>query len=243
MNSKFKIQNSKLTAPTGFTLIELLIVIATIGILAALLMPVFASVSKHAIIQRAQSERDLLETAIESYNKYYGFYPPGNAGVSAQFPLGVLTNQLFYELEGTTTGVSGGNTNYTTLDDADTVLAATVQSAFGVSGFMNYSKGSAEDSKPAKNFIPGLSGAHFATNYLAGSTFISLVTAANSDPSYKPLPGILTLTGGNANPWRYLSPGIHNPQSYDLWIQVFVGGKTNLISNWKTDPEINSPLP
>jgi hypothetical protein len=45
------------------------------------------------------------------------------------------------------------------------------------------------------------------------------------------------------NPWRYVSPGVNNPNSYDLWIQLVIGGQTNLICNWNGQVQINSPLP
>jgi prepilin-type N-terminal cleavage/methylation domain-containing protein len=227
----------------AFTLVELLVVIAAIGILAAMLMPVMNHVAIHAVIQRAQSERAQLETAIQNYYSDRGYYPPGNSA-SPQTPYAALTNQLYYELEGTTTnGIQ--SVNYTTLDSASTMAGFAIPTAFGpgVTGFMNYTKGDTEDSKPAKDFLPALPAARLATNYVGRASFTILVTAANSDPNYQPLPGIVTMTGRNANPWRYLNPGVHNPNSYDLWIQIFVGGKTNLICNWKSDPEVNPTLP
>jgi prepilin-type N-terminal cleavage/methylation domain-containing protein len=245
-------------ARAGFTLVELLIVIAVIATLAALLMPVFHSVTIHSVLQRAQSERAQIETAIQNYYSDRGFYPPGNALASPTSMGWARTNQLFYELEGTTTtnfgfaGVANGGLSFTTLDRASTVVASPAMiSAFHVTSFMNYTKGGAEDSKPAKNYLPGLPASRMATNTILGfqgyniaeDDYVILVTAARSDPNYKPLPGIVTFTGANANPWRYLCPGVHNPNSYDLWIQIFVGGKTNLISNWKTDPEVNPALP
>jgi hypothetical protein len=45
------------------------------------------------------------------------------------------------------------------------------------------------------------------------------------------------------NPWRYVSPGVNNPNSYDLWIQLVISGQTNLICNWSDQILINSPLP
>jgi len=36
-----------------------------------------------------------------------------------------------------------------------------------------------------------------------------------------------------SNPWRYNSSNPrYNPKSYDLWIDVTVGGKTNRVCNW-----------
>ena len=46
------------------------------------------------------------------------------------------------------------------------------------------------------------------------------------------------------NPWRYNSSSpTNNPGSYDLWVQLSIGGKTNLICNWSKQVQINNPLP
>ena len=256
MKNKFSNRDTQSvsTLPSaGFTLVELLIVIATIGILAALLMPVFAGVSKHAVIQRAQSERDQLETVIDRYHAKYGYYPPGNANASAQNLYPTLTNQLYYELVGTTNIGTVAQPNFLTLDTRITNTPVLTQQAFGVSAFMNLSRSGAgtEDGVAAQSFLPGLKPAQIADLTVGKGLVTILCTAANSDPSYQPIiqqtasgpKPVLTEGGGNANPWRYLYPGVHNPQSYDLWIQIFIGGKTNLISNWKTDPEVNPNLP
>jgi len=230
----------KAPARAGFTLIELLIVIAVIGTLAALLIPVFAGVTKHSLIYRAQSERDQIETALERYHTYYGFYPPGNASASANNLAPALTNQLYYELEGTTTNGSAAIA-FTTLDSASTVAGTVLPSTFGpgVAGFMNYTKGSGEDLKNAENFFPGIKASQIASNGVVSV----LVTSVSSDANYIPMPGFTTLAGRVANPWRYLYPGVRNPSSYDLWIQIEVGGKTNLICNWNSQAQINPALP
>jgi prepilin-type N-terminal cleavage/methylation domain-containing protein len=204
----------------GFTLIEVLVVIAIIGVLAALAMYVFNSGEKKAIIQQAQSEREQLVTAIDSYHARYGFYPPSN-GAGNPPP-------LYYELIGTTTNATGAGTSFTTLDNASTVNAGTVQGTFGVGAFMNCTKGSGEDSTAAQTFLPGLKPGQIAGN---GTVYV-IVTAATSDPGYLPMPGFTSLSGHPANPWRYACPGSNNPASYDLWTQLSLGGKTYLICNW-----------
>ncbi len=40
------------------------------------------------------------------------------------------------------------------------------------------------------------------------------------------------------NPFRYIYPGTNNPTSYDLWIDLRISGKTNLICNWSHAPII-----
>jgi prepilin-type N-terminal cleavage/methylation domain-containing protein len=59
----------------GFTLVELLVVIAIIGILAALLLPVMATVIRKAKMAKAKTEAQAIATAVESYDSQYGRFP------------------------------------------------------------------------------------------------------------------------------------------------------------------------
>lgn len=214
----------------AFTLIELLAVIAIAALIAALIVTAGGAMVRKSNLQRAMSERDQLETAIEAYHAKYGFYPP--SGTNA------LINPLYYELLGTTASSTGTGTNYTTLDGGSQIAASVLPATFGVSSFMNCTRGSGDDAIPAQTFLSGLKSGEIASN---GSWNI-IVTAANSDAGYKPLPGVFSLAGRPANPWRYIYPGTNNPTSYDLWVQVLVGNKTNLICNWAKNPELNVPL-
>jgi prepilin-type N-terminal cleavage/methylation domain-containing protein len=68
----------KLTAPrrrAGFTLTELLVVIAIIAILAAMIMTVFASAQKHALVMKARTEIADIVNAINAYDTDYGRFP------------------------------------------------------------------------------------------------------------------------------------------------------------------------
>ncbi|HVU08761.1 MAG TPA: type II secretion system protein [Verrucomicrobiae bacterium] len=222
----------------AFTLIELLTVIAVIGVLAALLFPAFATVKKHALIQRAQTEMGKIEAALESYKSAYGFYPPDNTN-------NALVNPLYYELLGTTN--NGGT--YQTLDGSASINADTniVSQAFNgsISGFINCNRANEDESaRPAKNFLPELKSNQlgWVTNPPSpgGTTPVAvlLTSVGGPDASYKPL------GAQDLNPWRYNSHSpTNNPGAYDLWVQLVIGGKTNLICNWRKQVQINNPLP
>jgi type II secretion system protein G len=59
----------------GFTLIELLIVVAIIGILAAIAIPQFASYRKKAFDSAAQSDLKTMRTELEGYYADNYSYP------------------------------------------------------------------------------------------------------------------------------------------------------------------------
>jgi prepilin-type N-terminal cleavage/methylation domain-containing protein len=232
----------------AFTLIELLTVIAIIGVLAALILPVAGAVKKQSMIRTAQAEMAQLETAIDRYKSAYGFYPPSPTIPPAVGDPSTLFNQLFYELEGTTTG---DGTSYTNLGGSDIIAATDVPKAFpGINGFMNCSKPNADESLPqARNFLPDLKPNQIGrncTNTFHGTlnTFgvtLIITSVGGPDRSYKPLGPLMP---SDVNTWRYNSSSpTNNPGSYDLWVQLSIAGKMNLICNWNKQVQINSPLP
>ena len=217
---------------TAFTLIELLVVIAVIAILAALLFPVTAVIKKKRLISLAQAELANVETAIESYKARRGTYPPDNPG-------NFLVNQLYFELLGTTRDNLG---NYQTLDGSSQILKLEFPAFYGpnVSGFVNSSASAKGDDEKAaaeaflKNLKPNQSG-------VPNSAYLKIKILACSvqveDPASYPLPLALGSNPPGLNPWRYISTNpTNNPGSYDLWVDLFIGGKKYTVSNWSKKP-------
>jgi prepilin-type N-terminal cleavage/methylation domain-containing protein len=244
--------------PPAFTLIELLTVMAIIGVLAAFTLSVLGRLKRQQYIRNVQGEMAQLETAIDRYKAAYGFYPPDNPCGSLNNQLrGPLINQLYFELLGTTNVANppGSSPTYQSLDDPTIQIAqGDFINDFGsdgnghncVSGFMNCNKpGSGEDARAAQDFLPGLKPNQvvvFTNNFPGNTVPIKLIITSVGGPdiTYKPL-------GPNAsgiNPWRYNSSNpTNNPGAYDLWVQLSIGGKTNLVCNWSKQAQLNSPLP
>jgi prepilin-type N-terminal cleavage/methylation domain-containing protein len=211
----------------GFTLIEMLIVVAIMATLAALTFPILAAVKKTMIKNRATGAIKQLEAAIDGYQTKFGHYPPDNGGL-------YYTNQLYYELLGTT-NVPASPPYFQTLDGSATMMASDVPVVFvNVSGFINCSRpgGSGDEAPTGMSFIlGGLKANQFAVTLIGGKNCTVLGAALDGPFTFT------TVNGQQINPVRYNSSNPrYNTKSYDLWIDVIVGGVTNRISNWSDQP-------
>ncbi len=71
----------------GFTLIELLIVIAIIGILTAIALPIYSNMQARARIAKAQADLRGLNSALVAFGAHCGDVPPTTAPFTSAAPL------------------------------------------------------------------------------------------------------------------------------------------------------------
>jgi type II secretory pathway pseudopilin PulG len=210
-------------------------VIAIIGILAGLLVPLAGIATTKMRIARVKAELNAYVNAIETYKLETGEYPPDNGNLKNfntnnnyfAYQSNAALNPLFYELTGTlfkNTPTPG----YEKVQDRDFVPVTDIKTVFKVEGLRNSAR--------VKEDIDykGFSVKESQTQRILPSTY-----GAGVEVLVVPVPGPFNLVSSNGttkfNPWFYdaSSTNRHNKNSFDLWAEISVGGKNQVIGNWK----------
>ena len=99
----------------GFTLIELLIVVAIVGILASIAIPLFNSVQGRARVAKAQADVRSLSSAVSVYSAHYGTIPTalGEMTVSGTNNQGQTAGPVIAAIPTTPVGWTPSNAIYT----------------------------------------------------------------------------------------------------------------------------------
>jgi prepilin-type N-terminal cleavage/methylation domain-containing protein len=226
MEQEMRDQKFGARAQNGFTLIEILVVIAIMGIVAAMVLTAGQYASKVKKETAVKAEREKLQTMIDNYQSKLNFYPPDNGILinpqilnnPALYDGYTASNPLVYELTGgsnnTSFAVVFNNNNLTLIGPSGTYNAVFNRTAIANS-----------DASEPQNFFKPPPLPQDYTNY-PGTPVVGLVVPA-------------PITNGQLNFWHYdaSSPNRHNQNSYDLWAEFSVGSKNgNLVietnGNW-----------
>ncbi|MBO9709871.1 MAG: type II secretion system major pseudopilin GspG [Caulobacter sp.] len=83
MRKSLRADEPRLTADEGYTLTEMLVVIAIIGLIAAVLTPALMGQLGRSRVKAAQLQLDTVASAVEAFHDDVGRYPSESEGLAA----------------------------------------------------------------------------------------------------------------------------------------------------------------
>lgn len=124
------LKQMKKNVQKGFTLIELMIVIAIIGILAAIAIPAYQDYTIRAQVSEGLSLADGSKTALVEFYNNYGKFPPSNVSAGLATAASIKGNYVTSVNVGTTAGqiivaFGGPKANTAIPTGAQVILSAT----------------------------------------------------------------------------------------------------------------------
>lgn len=138
----------------GFTLIELMIVIAIVGILAAVALPAYQDYTVRAKLSEAMTRGSEAKTAVTEYYSAKGTFP--STGATNVFSMG--SSALVNSVAWTGSSITGGSIDIFINDTKIAQLAGANQLSFygiaGSGGIISWTCGGTGTSVPAK-YLPG----------------------------------------------------------------------------------------
>jgi prepilin-type N-terminal cleavage/methylation domain-containing protein len=206
----------------GFTIIELLMVIAIMAIVAGLIVGLAAVSGDSRKINRARTELARLVTLIEAYKSKVGVYPPDN-------PSHPHINSLVYEL--------GGAIRH----DAETPNPV-YETPFGkIPSNQIWAVYGGDDVFPGPEHRAGLLNAVDLGAPVEDAKVHRILKTLRPD-EFAVVSGWRSLAvpiddpnGQRPNPWKYRvgTNAVHNPESFDLWVDIKLRAGARTIGNWK----------
>jgi prepilin-type N-terminal cleavage/methylation domain-containing protein len=205
----------------AFTIMELLMVIAIMAIVAGLIVGLAGVTGDNKKIKRTEAELAKLVTLIEEYKNKVGVYPPDNP--NGNFP---ERNTLLYELAGCVR---------IPVPDTDPLYTNAYASVRASILLGTFSRGGVVNAQDEGNVDPDANRMHPVLKDLKSDQFAEVFPGTRS--LVVPVDGL----NGRLNPWNYRlgnPTNAHNPQSFDLWVEIKLGTtngvpKTKIIGNWK----------
>jgi hypothetical protein len=96
-----------------------------------------------------------------------------------------------------------------------------------------------DEAMAASGFLKNLRPNQIGKLVVNGQNAAVLVCSVNWDNPANQLISLPPATDLGLNPWQYNSSHpTNNPNSFDLWVDIIINGKTNRISNWSKDAQI-----